>query len=561
MMMSVEPVPVVRHGRRKGSSRGQTVERLPGNMADAADRSVDLREVTVLPRAEWERIINHGNSLEKQARKHYEERKEREDLHLRSNEVVKNWTNTISGLRREKLQAKKLREEKEEEEKKRIDLEEAQYQAEKRRQAIEDARIKQYNQSDKVKTFHSALLLTEVMRERDAQIELKNKRTSMNNRQDTDTLAKMQRELEETIYNDQQKALQRSTERKTNANHLLKQIEEHRHAADLEKQVSDRESAEIQRQTRLYEWEMNKLAKLKMEEKKEIMKTHKAHTADRDLLRALEKQMEEENDDLIRRYVLAKRKMANLKKEREEELNRKTVERRDKITELLAAQMKQKLDDEEERLTRALDEMEAKIKKESKEKEEKRKADLKAIAEHRMAMRKKKDEEEKGEKLKGIQALYEIKEADNFFIAQQREKMKRAEDESKKVQDLQIQQMAEKNIMTEAERDAEFEYARKNEALITKEEEMFQEYAKRVIDSVTKAGGNPLPLKKAAHTGTGGGRGPVYCDRGGIRPSYQVQDTSGVQLPAYHNDNTQHIKEIYDSGDVQQGKRRLGFTF
>ncbi|KAM4024839.1 cilia- and flagella- associated protein 210 isoform 2-T2 [Anomaloglossus baeobatrachus] len=503
MMMSVEPVPVVRHGRRKGSSRGQTVERLPGNMADAADRSVDLREVTVLPRAEWERIINHGNSLEKQARKHYEERKEREDLHLRSNEVVKNWTNTIS----------------------------------------------------------SALLLTEVMRERDAQIELKNKRTSMNNRQDTDTLAKMQRELEETIYNDQQKALQRSTERKTNANHLLKQIEEHRHAADLEKQVSDRESAEIQRQTRLYEWEMNKLAKLKMEEKKEIMKTHKAHTADRDLLRALEKQMEEENDDLIRRYVLAKRKMANLKKEREEELNRKTVERRDKITELLAAQMKQKLDDEEERLTRALDEMEAKIKKESKEKEEKRKADLKAIAEHRMAMRKKKDEEEKGEKLKGIQALYEIKEADNFFIAQQREKMKRAEDESKKVQDLQIQQMAEKNIMTEAERDAEFEYARKNEALITKEEEMFQEYAKRVIDSVTKAGGNPLPLKKAAHTGTGGGRGPVYCDRGGIRPSYQVQDTSGVQLPAYHNDNTQHIKEIYDSGDVQQGKRRLGFTF
>ncbi|XP_075685539.1 cilia- and flagella- associated protein 210 isoform X2 [Rhinoderma darwinii] len=538
--------PVVRYGRRKGSSRMQTEERSPENMADAAG-AIDLREVAVLPRAEWERITSHANSLEKEARKLYEERKEREALHLRSKEMVKNWTNTISGLRKEKLQAKKLREESEEEEKKKHDLEEAQYQAEKRRQAIENARVKQYYQNDKVKTFHSALLLTEVMKERDAQIELKNKRMSMNNTQDKDTLVKLQKELEESIYNDQQKAMQR--------------MEEHQRAADLEKRANCRESEEKQRQTRLYEWEINKLAKMKMEEKKEIMKTHLAHTADRDLLRALEKQMEEENDDLIRRYVLAKKKMANLKKEREGELHRKTVERRDKITELLATQMKQMLDDEEERLTKALNEMEAKIKKDMKEKEEKRKANLNAITEHRITMRKKKDQEVKEEKLKGFQALYEIKEADNFFIAQQKEKQKRAEDECKNVQTMQIQQMAEKKTMAQAEKEGELEYTKQNEALLTKEEEIFQKYAKHVIDSVTKAGRNPLPLKKAAHTGTGGGRGPIYSGRGGIQPSYQVQDTSGVQLPAYQSDTTQQIKDISDSGNVQQGKRRLGFTF
>ncbi|XP_069838944.1 cilia- and flagella- associated protein 210 [Dendropsophus ebraccatus] len=558
-MMAAVSRPVVQHGRRKGSSRMQTVERNPGN--GAAGTAVDLREVAVLPRAEWERITSHANSLEKEARKLYEERKEREALHLRSKELVKNWTNTLSGLRKEKLQAKKLREEREEEEKKRMDLEEAQYQAEKRRQAIENARVKQYNQNDKVKTFHSALLLTEVIKERDAQMELKNQQMSMNNRQDKDTLARMQRELEESIYNDQQKALQRSTERKKNANDLLKQIEEHKHAAGMEKRASHRESEEILRQARLYEWEMSKVSNLKKEEKREIMKAHLAHIADRDLLQALEKQMEEENDDLIRRYVLAKKKMANLKKEREEELHRKTVERRDKITELLAAQMKQKLDDEEDRLTKALEEMEAKLKKESMEKEEKKKADLKAITEHRMAMRKKKEEEEKEEKLKGFQALYEIKEADNFFIAQQKEKMRRAEAESKDMQTTLIRQMAERKAMTQAEREAELDYAKQTEALISKEEEVFQEYAKHVIDSVTQAGRNPLPLKKAAQKGTGGGRGPVYSDRGGIRPSYQVQDTSGIQLPAYHGETTQQIKEMNDCGDVQQGKRRLGFTF
>ncbi|KAG8559710.1 hypothetical protein GDO81_017422 [Engystomops pustulosus] len=530
-------------------------------MAATSGVTVDLREVAVLPKAEWERITSYGSSLEKEARKLYEERKEREDLHLRSKEMVKNWTNTISGLRKEKLQAKKLREEREEEEKQKIDLEEAQYQAEKRRQAIENARLKQYYQNDKVKTFHSALLLTEVIKERDAQLELKSKRMNMNNRQDKDTLAKMQRELEESIYNDQQKALQRSTQRKNNAQDLLKQIEEHKHAADLEKRTSHRESEEIQRQARLYEYEMQKLHKLKTEEKKQMMKTYLAHISDRDLLRALEKQMEEENDDLIRRYVLAKKKMANLKKQREEEVHRKTVERRDKITELLAAQMQQKLDDEEERLTRALDEMEARLRRESEEKEGKRKAELKAITEHRIAMRKKKEEEEKQEKMKGLQALYEIKEADNYFIAQQMEKMKRVEDECKKVQTMQIQQMAGKKTMAQAEKEAEFEYAKKNEALVAKEEEVFQEYAKEVIDSVTKAGRNPLPLIKAAQKGTGGGRGPVYSDRGGIRPSYQVQDTSGVQLPTYQTGTTQQIKEIYDAGDVEKGRRRLGFTF
>ncbi|XP_066431990.1 cilia- and flagella- associated protein 210 isoform X2 [Eleutherodactylus coqui] len=553
-MMAAVTRPEVRHGRRR-------VERLSGNMENAAGPTVDLREITVLPRADWERITNHANSLEEEARNLYEERKEREALHLRSKEMVKNWTNTISGMRKEKLQAKKLREEREEEEKKKIDLEEAQYQAEKRRQAIEDAKIKIYYQNDKFKTFHSALLLTEVTKERDAQVELRGKRMSMDNRQDKDTLAKMQRELEESIHSDQQKALQRLTERRDNANDLLKQIEEHKHAADLEKRANYRESEEIQRQARLYEWEMNKLAKLKMEEKQEMMKTYLAHTADRDHLRALEKQLEEENDDLTRRYVLAKKKMANLRKDREEELHRKTVECRDKITELLAAQMKQKFDDEEERLTRALEEMEAKLEKESKEKEEKRKADLKAITEHRIATRKKKEKEEKEEKLKGFQTLYEIKEADNFFLEQQKDKMKRAEDECRNVQTLQIQQMAEKMAMAQAEKEAKLEYAKQNKTLLLKKEDVFQEYAKDVIDSVIKAGRNPLPLKKAAQKGTGGGRGPVYSGRGDIRPSYQVQDTSGVQLPAYQNDTTLQIKEMHDVGNVQQGKRRLGFTF
>ena len=43
---------------------------------------------------------------------------------------------------------------KEEEEKKAVDIEEAKYQAEKRKEAIEKAKTQQYYQTDRVKGFH-----------------------------------------------------------------------------------------------------------------------------------------------------------------------------------------------------------------------------------------------------------------------------------------------------------------------------------------------------------------------------------------------------------------------
>ncbi|KAM4698071.1 cilia- and flagella- associated protein 210 isoform 2-T2 [Rhinophrynus dorsalis] len=553
--MATMSAPSAQYGRRKGLNRAQA-ELVPGRVML---EPLDLRQVTVLPKAEWERLVNYTNSLEKEAKRLYEEKKEREAMHLKSKEVVKQWTNTIAGMRQKKLESKKFCEEKEEEEKKKIDLEEAKYQAERRREAIERARTKQYYQTDKVKKFHSALMLTEVLKEREAQIELKNKMLMWSNRKDKE--ADMQRKLEESILEDQKRALQRLTDRKNNANEILKQIEERKHKNELEKQSNQREGEEIQRLTREYEWEMNKMAKLRMEEKCNIKMAHYAHLADRNFLRALDKQKEEETDEMIRRFILAKRKMGDLRRVKEEEINRLTVERRDQITDLLATQFKQKVDDEDDRMAKAIADREAKDKKESQEKEEKIKADIKAITEHRLAMRRKKEEEEKREKMKALQELHSIKEADEYFFAQQRDKMRQVEEEHKNVQTIQIQQMAEKKTMSQLEREADIQYAKENDFLLAKEEDQFQEYANQVIDSVTKAGRNPYPLKKAAQRGMGGGHGPVFTERAGIRPSYLVQDTSGVQLPAFQNNTTQQIKEIHDTGDIAQGKRKLGFTW
>ena len=63
--------------------------------------------------------------------------------------------------------------EKEEEERRKIDREEAAIAGEKRRMAIERANKMLYDDSDRVKTFHSQLMLSDVLKEREAQIEVR----------------------------------------------------------------------------------------------------------------------------------------------------------------------------------------------------------------------------------------------------------------------------------------------------------------------------------------------------------------------------------------------------
>lgn len=104
----------------------------------------------------------------------------------------------------------------------------------------------------------------------------------------------------------------------------------------------------------------------------------------------------------------------------------------------------------------------------------------------------------------------------------------------------------------------EQEFEARNAELIAEDENQFQNYAKRVIEKTSEAQRNTSILQKATKKGIGGGLGPVF---GGVRPSYLVQDQSGVQLPSYACSSTQGIKELNETTDIQESKKRLGFTW
>lgn len=555
--MATASASIVQYGRRKGSSRTNTpIKR--SEVANVPMQLPDLRQVHVFPKAEWERVQESLNKMNREAELIQEKKQEKEALHLRSKEVVKHWSNTIVGQRQKKIKAKKLREEIEEQEKRKIDFEEAQYQAEKRREAIERAKTLQYYQTDRVKGFHSALVLTEVLKEREAQIDLKRKKQNAHENVNKDIMAQMQRKEEQAITEDQHKALQRFLECKAVASGQMQQVKEQQHAKEMEKLEDKKEGETIQRLTRLYEWEKSKLEDQKHEEKKQLMNAYLDHMSNKDILKAIEKQKYEEEQESINLFSTAKQKMIKMRKEKEAELFREQLQQRDRIIELLAKQMQEKQCNEDEIIARAVAEQEAKEERKLKEKEEKRIAELKSISTHRETVIKQKEEKEKEERLQAVELLHAKQEAAKVFFAKQWEKQQNMREKNKKIQDLHVRQMAENHRKALHEKEALLEYEKQNTSLIALEEKQFQAYASEVIDSAVKAKRNPYPLRKAARMGFGGGLGPVF---GGLRPSYLAQDITGVELPNYNRSTTQDIKAIYDTDNIQKSRKKLGFTW
>lgn len=104
----------------------------------------------------------------------------------------------------------------------------------------------------------------------------------------------------------------------------------------------------------------------------------------------------------------------------------------------------------------------------------------------------------------------------------------------------------------------EAEFVARNADLVAEDENQFQTYAKHVIQKASEAQRNTSLLRRATKEGIGGGLGPMFS---GVRPSFLVQDQSGVQLPSYACRSTQGIKELNETTDIQDSKKRLGFTW
>ncbi|XP_076461037.1 cilia- and flagella- associated protein 210-like [Babylonia areolata] len=547
----------VMHGRRKGQAR--STPELPQQGGMILPDGNDLRQVTVLPKSEWDRIhqeLNRRQIEEERVRRlkaHQEEQKQK------AKELVKTWGNTLAGQRQRKLEARKQREEKEEAERLQIDIEEAQYQAAQRKVAIDKAKTQQYYQTDRVKNFHSALQLTEVLKERDAQIELNILKAKASEGQDREWLEKTQKELEDSIRRDQEAAMKRINAAKENKSFINKQITEHLREQEKEKAEDISEGKELKKLSVAYEREKERLEAIRREERLQMMHENQQQIQDVQKMKQLRDVQEEEENEECRIFAAAKRKMMRLRAEKEKEIYTQKQQQLDRIREKLAAQMKQALDNEDERIENALKEKEEKRMKEEKEKEAKLKKMLHEQAEHRARQLQEAEEKKKVARREELEQVQLRKAADEVFRRNEMEKNERRSEDNQQLTHFRFAQMDEQRAKEENTRMQQLALDKANEELIKKEEQQFQEYASKVIEHCEQNGRNVYPLRKAAQEGAGGGLGPVFPGKGGVRPSYMVQDKTGVQLPHFQRVTTENVKQaIYGKAD---SKARLGFVW
>ncbi|CAD7941245.1 unnamed protein product [Amoebophrya sp. A25] len=124
----------------------------------------------VIPLSELQAIQRRILPVEK---REDEGKKRAVELQGKSKAKASTWTNTLEGSRKANLAARQARLDKEEAARQKLDDQEAEIQLENRKRIIARANRLLYDESDRIKSFHSKMQYSDTLAEREAQIQLK----------------------------------------------------------------------------------------------------------------------------------------------------------------------------------------------------------------------------------------------------------------------------------------------------------------------------------------------------------------------------------------------------
>jgi len=559
-MTTVQNANFIQYGRRKGETKSvvDKKEQINGSQLYLPNES-DLRQVKVLRREEFNRINDQLYAKERERRLFAEKQLEKQRLLTESKELVKNWPNTLIGERQKKLQAKKLREKEEEKQRALNDIEEEKFQAQRRKEAIEKAKTKQYFQSDRVKCFHSAFLLTEVLKERDLQVILNKAKKEAY--KDPDEAKRLREAFEKSVIEEQEKERLKRNERCLLSKYQIDQIKEKEEKCKKLHKEEQIEGERIRSLAKLHKMEEEQLKKVKRSQQNEIMNGFKKQFELKKKIEELVEERNEEENEEIRIFSEGKRHLQKIKKEKQCQKFKEAERRREDMRMRLEEFYKSQLHNENEVLLTAVYDKEKKDKLDAERLEASKKEALKSIKEFRLAAIKLHKEQEKNQKMEDRESLRLRIAADEKSRFEDREKRK---ENLRRAQNVQKFQVAQINERAEEERqNIDFDVIAENRLLEASkfEEKRFNEYTKEVIEHAKANGRNIYPLVKAAREGFGNGHGPVFQEKGGVRPSYMSCDKYAEELPCYNKASAVEMKTLNDGGVACNAKKRLGFVW
>lgn len=382
----------------------------------------------------------------------------------------------------------------EEEVRKEVDRREAKIKAEARQLQIERANKMLYDETDKVKSFHSALLLSDVLKERESQIEYKKGLDTIRRRQEAVFVKEQERALEVAEMAESKKMAERRTRALVERDAQLAQLEDLKTRILDEKAQNMREGAMLRAQAAE---EMEKAVRKEEQKRATAIANNVATMRANDALKAykaVEAAKEAEMERKIEEFARQKEKTLVARKVHEQAKRDEAQRRRDKMVAVMEADLLRR-------------KMEANA-RENKDAEEARIAeDLR----EEMKAEERREEQRMIDRSRQQQLMIRAAEKDRLkreemlFVEQwkvRNEQLRREEEmekialfsKNKSLQDAHLRQIGRKLDKAAFERTRDMEEALATELVMQEDEELFKHYTAVCMEEWKSQGKDLKPM-------------------------------------------------------------------
>jgi hypothetical protein len=409
-----------------------------------------------------------------------EQLREEERLRLREKSLARasKWDNTLDGQRAKKQKEKEEKQRKEEAERALIDREEAVYQAEQRKQSIERANKLLYQEDDRVKNFNSKILLSEVLRERNQQVNTTVKKKEYEQMADEQWRAyqeeqskKQQEHRIRLLEDERQRAIDIRNEQKKQMQELVDQRRTMISQQQLERELIDRRTKEEQ------EREQTKL----MEKRKKDIEYAKDHLVHHEKIKERgekDKHKENETERTAQEFVSARDQRMSEHKRREKQRFEEQLAVKQKLIDRQAKMIRDTRSEEEERLRKQQDEIQERARLAEEKARNRKQILMEQVKDSRTRQLKSKDTITRRELDEKEQFNEQWKTRNEILALEDAFEKEQLRDMQKNVQDFQKLQIREKKKLEREDLRKKKREAALMKRAIQHDQERFKQYVK-----------------------------------------------------------------------------------
>ena len=441
--------------------------------------------------SDFMRIQNEINPVNSE----YENRKAHNmKLKMLSQTKSKNWPDSIEMRKKNQFELAKKRFLEEEERRRLLDIEEKKYYDAQNNLIIQKAKKLLFDEQDPVKTFNMKLMYCDMLKERDYQNEIKNRKKEINNIIEKQFFEMDKKKMEDYDKKEAEKAKMEEEKKKIRMKIINDQLQQSKIKIiqDHQEKLVDGELMKLNMKRALEAEKKEKelIEQRKKEQRKEYIEANKRLQQ----YKEEQKKKEIEEEKKIQEFAFKKQQLADLRKRIEEEKEKEKQRQRDKLEAMQMAYYNSLKKNENEILQKNLKEAEDRNAEEERKAKEKRDKMIKDIKEQIQMDKERKEAEKIKNREEDLQYIDDYKRKLKMLEDAEKEERLEKRQKNKDLAEYQKLQYEEKK-RTAMDVFRQFnEDSYKNVRRLEIEDDDFIKYAEYWIKEYKQQGKNITPL-------------------------------------------------------------------